>query len=214
MSITAQLRDSVRLPGGRELVSGFALEDRRDDPYRALLRNGHELEVYDLRELFSGSARRRPSFLPWPRWDQGVHSVSPDGTFAVFSGQRSVRAMGADGKTLWEYRHSCWGPELDHPHTGDEQEVCRGSEHGSCRISDDGRSCGRTSWGNRSRVTGRSAGWSWTPATDGNWRGCHWTARRPVRTTSPIRTVSTWGCASAWGRTASCCTGHAGTGRC
>lgn len=140
MSITAQLRDSVRLPGGRELVSGFALEGRRDDPYRALLRNGHELEVYDLRELFSGERAPKAVFpLPWPRWDQGVHSVSPDGTFAVFSGQRSVRAMGADGKTLWEYRHSCWGPELDHPHTGDEQEVCRGSEHGSCRISDDGR---------------------------------------------------------------------------
>ncbi|MGC0372693.1 hypothetical protein RKD28_000209 [Streptomyces sp. SAI-229] len=29
MSITAQLRDSVRLPGGRVLVNGFALESRR-----------------------------------------------------------------------------------------------------------------------------------------------------------------------------------------
>lgn len=65
--------------------------------------------------------------------------MSPDGTFAVFSGQRSVRAVGADGKTLWVYRHGCWGPVLDHPHTGDEQEVCYGLEHGSCRISDDGR---------------------------------------------------------------------------
>ncbi|CAL9554282.1 hypothetical protein SUDANB15_04475 [Streptomyces sp. enrichment culture] len=140
MSITAQLRDSVRLPGGRALVNGFALESRRDDPYRALLRNGHELEVYDLRELFAGERAPEAVFpLPWPRWDQGVHSVSPDGTFAVFSGQRSVRATGTDGKTLWEYRHNCWGPELGHPHTGDEQEVCRGSEHGSCRISDDGR---------------------------------------------------------------------------
>ncbi|GAB2328909.1 hypothetical protein STREPTOSP366_40810 [Streptomyces variabilis] len=77
--------------------------------------------------------------LPWPRWDGGVHSVSPDGTFAVFSGQRSVRAMGRGGKTLWVYRHDCWGPEVGHPHTGDEQEVCRGSEHGSCGVSDDGR---------------------------------------------------------------------------
>ncbi|WP_030861134.1 hypothetical protein [Streptomyces sp. NRRL S-37] len=140
MSITAQLRDSVRLPGGRALVNGFALESRGDGSCRALLRNGHELKVYDLRELFAGE--RAPAAvlpLPWPRWDHGVHSVSPDGTFAVFSGQRAVRAMGTDGKTLWEYRHHCWGPELDHPHTGDEQEVCRGSEHGSCRVSDDGR---------------------------------------------------------------------------
>ncbi|MFF9114338.1 hypothetical protein ACF09Y_01725 [Streptomyces massasporeus] len=140
MSITAQLRDSVRLPGGRELVNGFALESRRDGPSRALLRNGHELEVYDLRELFAGE--RAPTLvlpLPWPGWDRGVHSVSPDGTFAVFSGQRAVRAVGAGGETLWEYRHGCWGPELGHPHTGDEQEVCRGLEHGSCRVSDDGR---------------------------------------------------------------------------
>ncbi|MFD7686326.1 hypothetical protein [Streptomyces sp. NPDC059781] len=140
MSITAQLRDSVRLPGGRALVNGFALESRGDGSRRALLRNGHELEAHDLRELFAGERAPTAVFpLPWPRWDHGVHSVSPDGTFAVFSGQRAVRAMGTDGKTLWEYRHGCWGPELDHPHTGDEQEVCRGSEHGSCRISDDGR---------------------------------------------------------------------------
>ncbi|MFI2375078.1 hypothetical protein ACH5AO_08430 [Streptomyces sp. NPDC018964] len=139
MSITAQLRDSVRLPGGRALVRGFALESRGDGSCRVLLRNGHELEVYDLQELFAGERAPAAVFpLPWPRWDRGVHSVSPDGTFAVFSGQRAVRAMGTDGKTLWEYRHHCWGPELDHPHTGDEQEVCRGSEHGSCRISDDG----------------------------------------------------------------------------
>jgi hypothetical protein len=140
MSITAQLRDSVRLPGGGALVNGFALENRGDGSCRALLRNGHELEVYDLRELFAGERAPTAAFpLPWPRWDHGVHSVSPDGTFAVFSGQRAVRAMGRDGKTLWEYRHNCWGPELGHPHTGDEQEVCRGLEHGSCRISDDGR---------------------------------------------------------------------------
>ncbi|MFF9452546.1 hypothetical protein [Streptomyces flaveolus] len=140
MSITAQLRDSVKLPGGGALVSGFALESRGDGTRRALLRNGHELEAYDLRELFAGERAPTVVFpLPWPRWDHGVHSVSPDGTFAVFSGQRAVRAVGRGGETLWEYRHGCWGPELGHPHTGDEQEVCRGSEHGSCRVSDDGR---------------------------------------------------------------------------
>ncbi|MGV9455223.1 hypothetical protein [Streptomyces sp. NPDC003635] len=140
MSITAQLRDSVKLPGGRALVNGFALESRGDGSRRALLRQGHELEVYDLYEVFEGESAPTAVFpLPWPGWDRGVYSVSPDGEFAVFSGQRAVRAVGAEGRTLWEYRHGCWGPEIGHPHTGDEQEVCRGLEHGSCRVSDDGR---------------------------------------------------------------------------
>ncbi|WP_392675758.1 hypothetical protein [Streptomyces sp. LN785] len=140
MSITAQLRDSVRLPGGDALVNGFALESRGDEQRRVLLQNGHELEVYDLCEVFAGE--RAPTAvlpLPWPAWDRGVHSVSPDGSFMVFSGQRAVRAVNVGGETLWEYRHGCWGPELGHAHTGDEQEVCRGFEHGSCRVSDDGR---------------------------------------------------------------------------
>ncbi|MEU6089766.1 hypothetical protein ABZ865_23740 [Streptomyces sp. NPDC047085] len=140
MSITAHLRDSVRLPDGDSLVNGFALEGRGDGPGRALLQNGHELEVYDLSEVFAGEHAPAAVFpLPWPGWDMGVHSVSPDGSFAVFSGQRAVRATGVGGETLWEYRHACWGPEIGHLHTGDEQEVCRGLEHGSCRVSDDGR---------------------------------------------------------------------------
>ncbi|MFD8394663.1 hypothetical protein ACFV2N_37095 [Streptomyces sp. NPDC059680] len=139
MPITAQLRDSVRLPGGHALVDGFAFESRGTGSRRALLQNGHELEVYDLDEVFAGERAPSAVFpLPWPGWDGGVHSVSPDGTFAVFSGQRAVRAVGTGGETLWEYRHGCWGPEVGHPHTGDEQEVCRGLEHGSCRVSDDG----------------------------------------------------------------------------
>ncbi|MEU8574988.1 hypothetical protein [Streptomyces asoensis] len=140
MSITAQLRDSVKLPGGRALVNGFAFESRGATECRALLRNGHELEVHDLHEVFAGERAPMAVFPhPWPGWDRGVHSVSPDGSFAVFSGQRAVRAVGSGGRTLWEYRHDCWGPETGHPHTGDEQQVCRGLEHGSCRISDDGR---------------------------------------------------------------------------
>lgn len=140
MSITAHPRGSVRLPGGDALTNGFALESRGTDTCRALLRNGYELEVYDLGAVFAGEHVPRAVFpLPWPGWDRGVHSVSPDGTFAVFSGQRAVRAVGSGGETLWEYGHGCWGPEIGHPHTGDEQEVCRGLEHGSCRVSDDGR---------------------------------------------------------------------------
>jgi hypothetical protein len=140
MSITARLRDSVQLPNGRSLVNGFALDSRTDRPHRALLRNGRTLEVHDLAGLFAGERAPTAVFpLPWPGWRGGVHSVSADASFAVFSGQRAVRALAPDGATLWEYRHGCWGPLLGHPHTGDEQEVCDGLEHGSCRISDDGR---------------------------------------------------------------------------
>ncbi|RKT06114.1 hypothetical protein BX286_4152 [Streptomyces sp. 3211.6] len=104
------------------------------------MRNGEEVEVYDLDELLGGELAPVAVFpAPWPGWDRGVDSVSPDGGFAVFSGQRAVRAVGVGGEVLWEYRHGCWGPELGHPHSGDEQEVCRGLEHGSCRVSDDGR---------------------------------------------------------------------------
>ncbi|MFC9272723.1 hypothetical protein ACFTXJ_33660 [Streptomyces zhihengii] len=140
MLITAHPRDSVRLPGGAALVDGSAFETRRGGPSRALLRHGDELFVHDLREVFAGESAPAAVFpFPWPGWHGGVHSVSPDGTFAVFSGQRAVRAVARDGRTLWEHPHACWGPELGHPHTGDAQQVCRGSEHGSCRVSDDGR---------------------------------------------------------------------------
>ncbi|MCF2533279.1 hypothetical protein [Yinghuangia soli] len=140
MSITAQLRDSVRLPGGEALVGGLALESRGDGEHHALLRNEHALVVHDLARLFKGD--RVPTAvvpLPWPAWDRSIPSVSPDGSYAVFSGQRAVRAVSATGEVLWEYRHACWGPVTDHTHTGDEQELCYGLEHGSCRVSDDGR---------------------------------------------------------------------------
>ncbi|WP_418956944.1 hypothetical protein [Streptomyces tritici] len=140
MTIPAQLRDSVRLPGAGALVNGFACERRADGTRRALLKNGDALEVFDLEAVFAGERAPLAVFpFPWPGWDWGVHSVSPDASFAVFSGQRAVRAVGRDGRTLWEYRHGCWDQEIGHPHTGDEQQVCRGSEHGSCRVSDDGR---------------------------------------------------------------------------
>ncbi|MER7534850.1 hypothetical protein ABTX77_08670 [Streptomyces sp. NPDC097704] len=139
MSMHAELSGSVRLPGGRALITG-ACEGRTDGPYRALLFHGDDLEVHDLEDLFAGELAPETVFpMPWPGWDRGGASVSPDGTFAVFSGQRAVRAVGPDGATLWEYRHGCWGPLLDHEHTGDEQQLCEGYEHGSCRVSDDGR---------------------------------------------------------------------------
>ncbi|MFF4370175.1 hypothetical protein [Streptomyces sp. NPDC001594] len=140
MAINAELRGSVGLVGGGGLVDGFGFEGRCGGARRALLRNGEEVEVYDLDELLGGELAPAAVFsAPWPGWDRGVDSVSPDGGFAVFSGQRAVRAVGVGGEALWEYRHGCWGPESGHSHSGDEQEVCRGLEHGSCRVSDDGR---------------------------------------------------------------------------
>ncbi|MFJ5924524.1 hypothetical protein ACIQF6_18190 [Kitasatospora sp. NPDC092948] len=139
VDVDAVLRGAVALPGGRDVVDGFGFEGRAGSR-RALLRDGARLAVFDLDAVFGGRPEPSATFpLPWPGWTGGVHSVSPDGSFAVFSGQRAVRAVNGDGTTRWEYRHPCWGPELGHPHSGDEQEVCRGSEHGSCWVSDDGR---------------------------------------------------------------------------
>ncbi|MGW3388382.1 hypothetical protein [Streptomyces cinereoruber] len=138
--VRARPLDSVPLPGAASLVRGTALETRRDAPHRALLLHGDDLEVHDLEDLFAGESAPSAVFpMPWPDWGRGGASVSPDGTFAVFSGQRAVRAVDTDGTTLWEHRHTCWGSPLGHPHTGDERQACNGYEHGSCRVSDDGR---------------------------------------------------------------------------
>ncbi|MFB7469590.1 hypothetical protein [Kitasatospora sp. NPDC056184] len=140
MSITAHLRASVKLPSGAALVNGFALERRGDGSLRALLRHGSELEVHDLEELFAGE-RAPAAVFPVPRtgWEHGRQSVSPDGSFAVFTDQRAVRAVARDGSLLWEYPHACWGCGSSQAHTDGGPEVCPGPEHGSCLVSDDGR---------------------------------------------------------------------------
>ncbi|WP_435187361.1 hypothetical protein [Streptomyces sp. bgisy126] len=140
-SVPARPLGSVPLPDALSLVADGAFESRAGGARRALLFRGADLEAYHLDELFAGERKPRAVFpVPWPGWTRGRASLSPDGSFAVFAGQRAVRAVGADGTTLWEYGHACWGPRVGHPHTGDEQEVCAGFEHGSCRVSDDGRS--------------------------------------------------------------------------
>ncbi|MGW1884877.1 hypothetical protein [Streptomyces sp. NPDC001970] len=141
MSITttvpAHLLATVSMPGGGALVNGFALESRAGGAHRALLRSWDELVVHDLDRLWAGETEPVASFpFPWQEWDHGVHSVSPDGSFAVFSGQRGVRAVGADGRMLWEFGHSCWAR---HEHECDEDRVCAMSDSGSVRVSDDGR---------------------------------------------------------------------------
>ncbi|MEU3604786.1 hypothetical protein AB0E83_04925 [Streptomyces sp. NPDC035033] len=137
MTITAQLLGSVRLPGGADLVDG---PHREAGPGGLALRRADRLEVHRVPALFSRAPEPAAVFpAPWPGWDRGVDAVAPDLDFAVFSGQRAVRAVAADGRALWEYRHGCWGPVIGHPHTGDDQEVCSGLEHGSVLVSADGR---------------------------------------------------------------------------
>ncbi|KAA6217569.1 hypothetical protein [Streptomyces filamentosus] len=158
MDVGARLIGSVRLPGAVALVEG---PPHGAPAGRLALRRGDRLEVYGVAALFadapgpdaglprleagapaSEAGLPRPEAVfpaPWPGWDRGVDAVAPDGSFAVFSGQRAVRAVAAGGRVLWEHRHGCWGPVVGHPHTGDEQEVCAGLEHGSVHVSADGR---------------------------------------------------------------------------
>ncbi|MET9953979.1 hypothetical protein ABZ135_20835 [Streptomyces sp. NPDC006339] len=131
---------SLTFPGVGALLDEPAVEKRGHGRRRALLLQGAELEAHDLDALLAGEGAPESVFpLPWPGWEHGFHSVSPDGTFAAFSGQRSVRAVNADGTTRWVYEHGCWDQRVGHPHTGDELQICPGYEHGSCRVSDDGR---------------------------------------------------------------------------
>ncbi|MFF6774498.1 hypothetical protein ACFY8W_13145 [Streptomyces sp. NPDC012637] len=138
MDVDAHLIDSIALPGARGLL--YSLESRGPAGHRALLLQGADLEVHDLAAVLAGERAPDVVFpLPWPGWGRGVHSVAPDGTFAVFSGQRSVRAANADGTTRWVYGHACWDPQVGHPHTGDPAQICPGYESGSCHVSADGR---------------------------------------------------------------------------
>ncbi|WP_225803562.1 hypothetical protein [Streptomyces sp. NK15101] len=140
MDVDAHLLDSVALPGARELVYGRPFEERGTGRHRALLLHGADLEVHGLEALLAGDRAPEAVFpLPWPGWGGGVHAVAPDLAFAAFSGQRSVRAVHADGTTRWVYGHACWDQEVGHPHSGDERQVCPGSESGSSGISHDGR---------------------------------------------------------------------------
>lgn len=140
MNFDARLIGTLSVPGVRALLDGSVFESGGHEQRRVLLKHGAELAVHDRAALLAGEGAPETVFpLPWPGWDRGVHSVSPDSTFAVFSGQRSVRAVAADGGTLWSYAHGCWNQEVGHVHTSDEQQVCRGNASGSCRVSDDGR---------------------------------------------------------------------------
>ncbi|HZM74628.1 MAG TPA: hypothetical protein VFC19_02815 [Candidatus Limnocylindrales bacterium] len=61
---------------------------------------------------------------PWERWRWAPDAVAPDLSFAVFSGETAIRAVGRDGRTRWEHQHDCWG--------------CGDLESGSVIVSADG----------------------------------------------------------------------------
>jgi hypothetical protein len=134
--VFAQPVASVDFRRGGTLITGHALEERGIHRLALILDEGM-LAVHDLEALFNGVTAPQLSFRsPWSSWRRGVNSVSPDLSFAVFSGQRAICAVEADGVVRWEYGHECWGHrEHDHTIAG---HVCGGLESGSVRVSDDG----------------------------------------------------------------------------
>ncbi|MGW4809192.1 hypothetical protein [Kitasatospora sp. NPDC004272] len=51
---------------------------------------------------------------PWPR-RFGTAAVLPGLEVAVFTGTHALRAVAADGSTVWEVRHGCWVCGSPHP---------------------------------------------------------------------------------------------------
>jgi hypothetical protein len=88
------------------------------------VRSAGELRVlaadFDAGRLFEAAVFA----APWQRWRWAPDAVAPDLSFAVFSGETAIRAVGRDGQMLWEYEHDCWG--------------CGDLESGSVIVSADG----------------------------------------------------------------------------
>ncbi|MGQ4421981.1 hypothetical protein ACN6LL_008549, partial [Streptomyces violaceoruber] len=136
MRLLAHPVASVNFQHGGLLITGTALEERGVHRL-ALIHNEGTLAVHDLEGLFNGVATPQVSFRSlWSSWWRGVNSVSPDLSFAVFSGQRAICAVEPDGSVRWEYGHECWG-DREHDHTIADH-ICGGLESGSTWVSDDG----------------------------------------------------------------------------
>ncbi|MFE2592743.1 hypothetical protein ACN6LC_001637 [Streptomyces violaceoruber] len=136
MRLLAHPVASVNFQHGGLLITGTALEERGVHRL-ALIHNEGTLAVHDLEGLFNGVATPQVSFRSlWSSWWRGVNSVSPDLSFAVFSGQRAICAVEPDGSVRWEYGHECWG-NREHDHTIADH-ICGGLESGSAWVSDDG----------------------------------------------------------------------------
>ncbi|MFB7663558.1 hypothetical protein ACFC1R_06340 [Kitasatospora sp. NPDC056138] len=137
MTIHARPAGAVELPDAASVTGGYALLGRPGGAPQALLHDDGAIVLVDLAAALVGD----PAVLatvpdPWPGWHNSACAASADGSLIALSGQRSVLALEADGRTRWEYRHGCWG---DGPHRHDGTEPCRGLWQGSCLVSADGR---------------------------------------------------------------------------
>jgi hypothetical protein len=137
VTIHARPVGAVELPDAASVTCGHALLRHPGGVHHALLRRDGAIVLVDLAAALAGG----PSVLatvpdPWPGWRNSACAASGDGSLIVLSGQRSVLALEADGRTRWEYRHGCWG---DGPHRHDGPGPCRGLFQGSAMVGTDGR---------------------------------------------------------------------------
>ncbi|MEU1622427.1 hypothetical protein ABZ479_34690 [Streptomyces sp. NPDC005722] len=134
--VPARRVGTARLPGAGPVTAGHALLRHPGGAHHALLHQDGAIALVDLEAAFAG----RPAVLatvadPWPGWRNSACSASADGALVVLSGQRSVLALDAHGRTRWEYRHGCWG---DGPHRHDGPAPCPGFARGSVQAGADG----------------------------------------------------------------------------
>lgn len=97
---------SPAVGAGSEL--GHASEAETADEFFGR-REGDYVELYRLGGDARGVVPPCGRFaVPWPK-ERSVHwTWAPDLTWAVFNGPESIRAVAADGRTLWEYPHTPW----------------------------------------------------------------------------------------------------------
>src|ERR1041384_3047545 len=105
MPINATLSGVVPLGDHQELRSLFhPMLVARGVPHFAV-RSASELRIRAA-DFSDGRLFEAAVFpAPWGRWRWAPDAVAPDLSFAVFSGETAIRAVGRDGQMLWEYEH-------------------------------------------------------------------------------------------------------------
>lgn len=140
MTVAARLIASIALPS----VEDESVVHKQWWPDRVLwiARTDTRVIAYDLDRLLGGDVTAPVFPAPWPR-KVGRFTVSPDLSFAVFSGVHAVTAFDAGGGMRWEVRHSCWQGSCLEQHTAYEEYAGernhRYPENGSARVSADGK---------------------------------------------------------------------------
>jgi hypothetical protein len=134
------------------LIASIALPSVEDDhlvhtqwwPDRVVwfARTDTQIIAYDLDRLPGGDVTASVFPAPWPR-KVGRCTVSPDLSFAVFSGVHAVQAFDAGGGMRWQVRHSCWSGSCLEQHTAYQEYADDGHhrypENGSARVSTGGK---------------------------------------------------------------------------